>query len=225
MAECDGLEFMRQMWSKLEGEDLLLALSLARMIWLRRNELVFSNQFTSPLILMRQVRESVDFFYVANQQKPPEMVAQGNGCSHWTPPLPGWLKANWDAALDTRNNRIGVGIVVRDEDGFVKVAHAKSFPYINDSEVAETIGAWQAVSLCYDRGWTGIIFEGDAVNVVGALKKIGHCWTSCGQIIIESTRRRINELGLAQLQHVQREANNAAHLLAKHVVANSVDFI
>jgi len=224
MVECDGLDFLRQLWAKLEGDDLFIALSMARMIWLRRNELAFSNQFTTPLILLRQVLESVDIFLVANQQKALENVAQETVCSQWTPLPPGWLKANWDAALDIGNNRMGVGIMVRDDAGSVKVAHAKSFPYINDPKVAEAIGAWQVMSLCYDRGWTSIILEGDAGNVVGALRRNAPCWKSYGQLI-EATQRRITEIGQAQIQHVRREANNAAHLLAKHAVVNSIDFI
>lgn len=37
----------------------------------------------------------------------------------WTPPPPGWLMINCDAALDLHSGRAGVGTICRDEAGKV----------------------------------------------------------------------------------------------------------
>ncbi|GLT70448.1 hypothetical protein SLA2020_425280 [Shorea laevis] len=63
------------------------------------------------------------------------------------PPL-GVLKVNWDAALNNSSHTIGVGVLVRDDQGLVVASLCATVPYISDS----TIGAWKVVSLCYEQG-------------------------------------------------------------------------
>lgn len=48
---------------------------------------------------------------------------------------------------------MGVVVVVRDDFGSVVAAAIKSVPFINDPTVAEALGAWKAVSMCYDMGY------------------------------------------------------------------------
>jgi hypothetical protein len=55
--ESDGAGFLEQLVEKLDGEDLVEALILARYIWLRRNYVVFNNIFTSPANVAQQARE------------------------------------------------------------------------------------------------------------------------------------------------------------------------
>jgi phosphotransferase system IIA component len=64
----------------------------------------------------------------------------------WRVPAGGWLKLNWDAALNMQSKRMGIGIVVRNEKG-------EFFPSINDPTIAEALAAWHAVNLCVDRGF------------------------------------------------------------------------
>lgn len=35
--------------------------------------------------------------------------------SRWTKPPVGWLKTNWDAAIDVKGKKMGLGVVVRDD--------------------------------------------------------------------------------------------------------------
>lgn len=59
--------------------------------------------------------------------------------AQWTCPARGFLKLNWDAALckNSRSMGMGVGVVIRYEQGRVWATLAKSIPHILDPTNAE----------------------------------------------------------------------------------------
>jgi len=50
----DGRCLLEFLMLKLEGEELLFALVLSRLIWLRRNDVVFGRHFTAPERLVKE---------------------------------------------------------------------------------------------------------------------------------------------------------------------------
>lgn len=52
------------------------------------------------------------------------------------------VKINWEAALDQSQKNMGAGVVVRDADGIVVAALAKTIPFIVDPIVVESVAAW-----------------------------------------------------------------------------------
>jgi hypothetical protein len=71
-------------------------------------------------------------------------------------------------------------------------------------------------------GFQRTIFEGDSLNVVNALCMEGSCWNRFGQLI-EDTKERLSSLHSAKVRHTLREANQAAHILAKFALSTSID--
>jgi hypothetical protein len=53
-------------WARLEDDDFLLALTMAQLIWLRRNSSVFGKEFSHPLQVSRAAMEAVETFKSAN---------------------------------------------------------------------------------------------------------------------------------------------------------------
>jgi hypothetical protein len=49
-------------WAKLEGEELLMALIVGRLIWLRHNDVGFGRVFLAPLKLVAVARKMVEEF-------------------------------------------------------------------------------------------------------------------------------------------------------------------
>jgi ribonuclease HI len=134
------------------------------------------------------------------------------------------VKANWDASVDLTLQRMGVGLIVRDGEGSVLAAMCTSVDFIIDPTVAEAMALWKAVSCCLDLGFSRIHLEGDALEVVQALKQTGSCWSRYGQII-EDTRSQLNGISGWCVSHTRREANEAAHILAKAAISQSLDCI
>jgi hypothetical protein len=58
----------------------------------------------------------------------------------------GFVKINWDAALDKKKKLMGVGVVVRNSIGGVLAMQCSTRPYINDPIVAEAIAFWTVAS-------------------------------------------------------------------------------
>lgn len=59
LEESDGLGLFQQWRERLEDDELLVVLTAARLLWLRRNFMVFDRGFTPLAILMRQAQEAM----------------------------------------------------------------------------------------------------------------------------------------------------------------------
>jgi ribonuclease HI len=132
------------------------------------------------------------------------------------------MKANWDASVDLNLKRMSTGVVVHDEKGVVVAASMSIVPFIRDPILVEAIGAWHALSLCRLQGFSQVIFEGDSQVLVLALHKGNQCCSSIGQII-EDTRHYFSAVHPYGVNFVKREANTAAHKLAKSALCRQID--
>lgn len=93
---------------------------------------------------------------------------------------------------------------------------------IIDPEVAETVAAWHTVVQGCELGIRRLIIEGDSIWVVAALRKEGPCWSGNGQLI-DDTKHCLSTLSYASVQHVKRDANKVAHVLAKYALSQFLD--
>jgi hypothetical protein len=78
---------------------------------------------------------------------------------------------------------MGMGFIVRDSNGRVYAAGSFFLDTCMDPVVVEIIAALRAVEYCHNRGFSNIILEGDLLQVVQSLSKIGFNWTRHGQIV------------------------------------------
>lgn len=80
----------------------------------------------------------------------------------WVASPHGWVKANWDAAVERKIGRLGVGILIRNDRG--KCCAAKSWTRMGllDPIAMEAMAAFMAVQMCAALGMQQVLFEGDA---------------------------------------------------------------
>jgi hypothetical protein len=82
---------------------LELVTHIARQIWIRRNCFLFEGKFLSPVTLLQQGLDSMEAYRTAcsnfEQPRRGEVVTGG---LLWQKPAANLVKANWDAALDTK---------------------------------------------------------------------------------------------------------------------------
>lgn len=135
-----------------------------------------------------------------------------------------FLKCNWDASLDGWSTKMGMGLVVRDSLGGFKAAAISTTPFITDSEMAESIVARWALSICAELGFQSVVFEGDALEVVNSLISTSQCWRICG-CIVEDTRRMLHQFNSWTVKQARRSTNQVAHFLAKHALSIVQDFV
>ncbi|KAF5441798.1 hypothetical protein F2P56_036997 [Juglans regia] len=138
----------------------------------------------------------------------------------WVKPEERTVKANWDAAMNVRNRKVGIGVAVRDSTGEVLACLCSCFDNISNPSVAEAVGLRRAALLCAELGFSNVILEGDSKVVVNATISGEEIEAEYGNII-EDVRRVINGRLNWGIRFIYREANCIAHKLAKLAINSS----
>lgn len=100
----------------------------------------------------------------SNVAAPPQTVK-------WELPPVDWIKINWDVATQKDANKIGIGVVIRDNEGAVLMSVMKPMYYCTDATSAEVRGLFEAVGLCKEFGSSACMLEGDSLQVVNAVNQ------------------------------------------------------
>ncbi|GLT72323.1 hypothetical protein SLA2020_442690 [Shorea laevis] len=195
----------------LEDEDLEFVAFISRRLWLRRNTLVFGGALSHPLQVLQQGCDSLDGFRTSNlYTKVSDLPGVLQTATPWKKPVVGVVKTNWDAAIDTLNNRMGVGVIIRDEAGDVVPSMCVVVPYILDPAVAEAVALWKAVELCNDLQLPRLHLEGDCQKIIQALRMEGPCWSRFGYLV-EDSRSQLDLLHDWSVSHTRQEANRGGN--------------
>ena len=83
----------------------------------------------------------------------------------------------------------------------------------------EAIALVHAAAMCRDGGLENIILEGDAKQVVDELNSNGSRWCRFGQLI-DDIQHILQKITRWRCVFIKREANEAAHRLAKRATTN-----
>jgi hypothetical protein len=117
---------------------------------------VHEGSFAHPNIILEQVREELGA-YDRTQGKDREFelltaLAGVQVDQKWVASPHGWVKANWDAAVERKTGRLGVGIIIRDARG--ECCAAKSWTHMGflDPTVVEATTAFMVVQMCIGLG-------------------------------------------------------------------------
>jgi hypothetical protein len=120
-SSCKGgtfLNLLEEVRVRCDRREVELFAITARRIWLRRNDIVHGGGFTHPTQVFTEAVKALDDFQRVNgSQKDEDGAGQIHSAVCWKPPATNMVKINWDAALDLRNQLVGIGVVARDEAG------------------------------------------------------------------------------------------------------------
>ncbi|XP_042980012.1 uncharacterized protein LOC122310200 [Carya illinoinensis] len=160
-------ELLESMLDKFPSEVLCEMAVTAKLLWHRRNCLVFEDSFSSPAKLSKRIQAEVALIRSEAEQRAIKQPKQDLSPQTWTPPPLGVLKANWDAAVDKTNSRVGLGVVIRDSKGLLVATLWACKAMLPDPILA----ALRATSLYADLGFTHIVLEGDSLGIVKAVQQ------------------------------------------------------
>ncbi|XP_059429159.1 uncharacterized protein LOC132162969 [Corylus avellana] len=200
---------------RMEEDGMQLVAVIARLIWLRRNKVIFSGEFQSPFVLYRMAQEQVVQFQRAGTSRCVQRVPQQtHDVQRWKKPPFGAVKFNWDAAVDKEGQKMGIGIIPRDHNGDIVAALVVMRMFITDPTTAEALAAWKLADLCVRMELDNVILEGDSMEVVQALRKEECTWGYYGTLINDAKLllQCVQEWSVC---HVMPKANEASHRLAK----------
>jgi ribonuclease HI len=194
---------MEYLFDRCSGEEVEVHAEIARRIWFRRNSVVHDGEFIHP----NEIMKISDFDSVLKTRA-------GTAIVRWVPPPSSFFKINCDVALDNKNGRMGIGLLIRDSKGKVYATASQVVDFIVDPVVGESIAALKVVEFCKNRGLDRIMVEGDSLQVVHSINKPGLNWGKYGHIVAD-IHEVLRFFRAWKVCHTPREANSAAHMLAK----------
>jgi ribonuclease HI len=179
---------------------------------------VHGEAFEHPNVLLRKAQESLRQFQSVQIGSNTGEETPGTGTTQkWADPPNGFYKVNWDIALDAKQNCMGIGVIIRDDKGAVFSALRKTSCTTQDPAMGEAMGALAAVEFSRDTGISDFILKGDSKQIVDAIAGKGSYWCKYGHIIGD-INEVIKGFRRCEVRHVRREANEAAHVLAKSAI-------
>ena len=84
----------------------------------------------------------------------------------WSPLSPGWYKVNVDGAMFRDQGKIGVGVVIRNDQGELMGAMSKKIHFPLGAIKAEAKAMEEGIMLAWDQRLKNIIVEGHSLVVV-----------------------------------------------------------
>lgn len=131
----------------------------------------------------------------------------------WEPPKPGWMKINIDGAYSEVSGRAGIGVIIRDHLGNVKLSAWKVIYGAFNAEETEALACREGILLATECEHLPAILESDCSMVIQYLKEAKTMRPACHSIIQEAIEAasRLPEL---ELCHVKRERNRVSNELA-----------
>jgi hypothetical protein len=176
---------------------------------------VHEGEFLNPNLVVRRARDDLDDFKRPNAIESDGLIQRDETLPfRWKAPFVGMQKVNWDVAVDTTTDRLGMGFIVRDHEGFVLAARSRTKLRNLELVAVEALTAFYATEFSRDLNLRNIFLKGDALQVVNAVKSQGRNWSMYGHII-DDIREVLNCMQYWQIGHVSRVVNFVAHSLAK----------
>jgi ribonuclease HI len=219
----DFMQIVESIFDDCSEEETVQFMGLARHIWLRRNEVLYGGVFTHPRELMIQTIRAGEEYKQAQQAGDAfPAVERVPVDSRWKAPAYGWVKANWDAALDSKTGRMGFGVIARDHNGEVKVMRSRLSRGFLSPFAAEAQAVLVAIQTCAEMGFSKVYMEGDAKVVIEAVLSKGQNNGQYGHVM-EDIQDGVRIFSDWRLGYVRREINGAAHALAQLALSSSVD--
>jgi hypothetical protein len=219
------LQVVEGMHERCDSEDFHLFAGISRRVWLRRNAFIHEGAFSHPNSIIEQARQELVLLKTLTEGETGNAPPVGDPPStSWKAPPQGWLKANWDAGLDRKNGRVGLGVVIRDHLGKMWAAKSQTRHGFLDPSAAEAWAARMAVQLCIEMGTRQVQLEGDAMNVIAAINAEGGDTGEWGQITgdIHCLLRNFSQW---EMKYTCRGNNKVAHALAHFAVTDVMDMV
>jgi ribonuclease HI len=133
------------------------------------------------------------------------------------------MKVNWDASLNLKAGMVGLGCVIRDDDGFVVGAKCSACKAQVDPLLAEAMAALFALEFCCEMGFSNIESEGDSLQVIKGLCTPDFSLDRIGYFM-EAIKQKVSCFSVCKWSHCCREANVVAHVLARKASSKCLSY-
>lgn len=135
--------------------------------------------------------------------------------------LPVSFYGNWKHYLQISNLRtqayrnVHNDIIIRDFEGVVLCGWSTTKNFLVTPEITEPLTVLYAVKTCKKMGFQNIILEGNALQIVNAIKVTCNNWSSFGHTV-DGIKMELRQLQSWRIElHVKRDANIVVYTIVK----------
>lgn len=206
--------------SNRQVADVILALAdlvgLERMwvtalvIWNQRNAFVMQGLQPSPTSIVSKAREWLSVNIVESHCPPPVGP-------RWIVPPHTWYKINFDGAMFTSINRVGVSAVMCNDRGEFMAAMVDTLEGALNNDHVKAAAALRAIDVAISIGLDKILLEGDSLRIIQAINSDEDDLSPVGNIISD-IRTKSRSFGQFAAVHVPKSTNKVAHRAAKATI-------
>ena len=132
----------------------------------------------------------------------------------WIPPIPNQFKINFDGAVFSELDAAGLGVVIRDFRGRVICALAEGIPIPTSPAIVEALACRRAMVFAKELSLMDTIFEGDAEQIIKALRAKEVNQLEYGHVLRDSLVLA-SYFRVCSFSHVKHVSNTVAHFLAR----------
>ncbi|XP_012836236.1 PREDICTED: uncharacterized protein LOC105956874 [Erythranthe guttata] len=132
----------------------------------------------------------------------------------WEVPFRDEVKINVDASLASVEHGCGLGGLGRTSDGNCIAWFSTHCPLFIDPTSAEAMAALKAMEFAQNHRWSRVVLECDSSTIVAAIAGEFGSRTIYGNVI-DDIKRLASTFEVFKIRHVKREANRAAHEIAR----------
>jgi hypothetical protein len=160
-------QWFEEMMGRCSLEELELLIEVARWMWFRRNSVVHEGEFTHSNQVFKEALIKIEDFKRFNALEQNEQaLINATPPTFWQPPPLDKVKVNWDAAMNKKHGRRDIGFVTRDSKGFILATRSTTQRIVLEPIVVEVVATLHAVIFSKEIGFSDIILEGDALQII-----------------------------------------------------------
>jgi len=141
--------------------------------------------------------------------------SSSNKIHKWQKPRRGRLKCNIDASFSMTENKLGIGICIRNEEGRFIRAKTMWFSPVCSVDVGEALGLFYAIRWVHELRLQNVDFEVDSKRVADYFNRSNRDITEFGNIMDSNIHYCHSNLENSHVEFIRRQANAVAHELAK----------
>ncbi|GMI87719.1 hypothetical protein like AT3G25270 [Hibiscus trionum] len=134
--------------------------------------------------------------------------------ARWKPPPPSFVKINFDANYKSASKLASLGIIIRDEDGFILGASCSLSHPISSIFDVEARAAVQGITFAYELGFRKIILKGDSRSVVTKFNSSKENLSEISAHIWDA-KVMLRNFNASRIIFTPREGNRTTHAMAK----------
>jgi ribonuclease HI len=185
-------------------------------IWKCRNNKVWENVTDTAQTVCERARHLITSWRSAqNFQSHANITQPASQQTRWSKPSIGRYKCNIDASFSHTDNKVGIGICIRDDNGRFVSARTEWIEPILDVEVGEAMGLLSALRWVDELQLRNMDFEMDCKRVVDGLNSSRTQTSDLGAILSDCRLILATSFVNSHVKFIRRQANEVAHTLAR----------